>query len=386
MDLNQIEFTPGSPFHFKANKSFNLGVANGQPLQITKGSDCMFDGQTLSLGGVTYNMPTFRGAIKADWVAFAEDYDPELVQRPVSANVQVRHATQGGNPMSPPSKSSITTTESDERQVMSVGAHARATQANNRAVSAGNGVARAAGSSVVEPQDGVPVRSLKTSAKAKTILTAESTGTALREAAQSGVIDPGQGVTQEEMLERMTPEARKKYLDSLAKVGSKPGVVEAAQPRVVRTMSKTSESATREGITAHVTVGGGTETFDAGSISDEKPDEKVVTMDGITFRQTNGAKADGGTPVVKKGAAAKAAPAPAATKSPGLSPETRLKVAKAICSDFPDNYDFGAPAKKRLARITADFEDRPDVIRAIFAAEDDDMKAALVAEFPSVFA
>jgi hypothetical protein len=60
-------------------------------------------------------------------------------------------------------------------------------------------------------------------------------------------------------------------------------------------------------------------------------------------------------------------------------------VAKAMCADFPPNYDFAAPAKKRVARLQADFEDRPDVIRAAFAAENDEVKQLLVNEFPQAF-
>jgi hypothetical protein len=63
-----------------------------------------------------------------------------------------------------------------------------------------------------------------------------------------------------------------------------------------------------------------------------------------------------------------------------------LKIAKALCPDFPDSYDFAAPTKKKLARLQADFEDRLDVLRAVFAAEGDDFKDQLVREFPQAFA
>ena len=65
--------------------------------------------------------------------------------------------------------------------------------------------------------------------------------------------------------------------------------------------------------------------------------------------------------------------------------DARKVVAKALCQDFPDTYDFGQQWKKRLANIRFNFEDRPDVIRAIFAAESDDFKKVLLAEFPEVF-
>ena len=57
-------------------------------------------------------------------------------------------------------------------------------------------------------------------------------------------------------------------------------------------------------------------------------------------------------------------------------------IAKAVCADFPDNYDFAVPVKKRMARLQADYENRPDVLRAVFAAEGDEMKSILMQEFP----
>lgn len=65
--------------------------------------------------------------------------------------------------------------------------------------------------------------------------------------------------------------------------------------------------------------------------------------------------------------------------------EARKVVAKSLCADFPDTYDFSQQWKKRLANIRFNFEERPDVIRAIFAAESDDFKKVLLSEFPEVF-
>jgi len=63
----------------------------------------------------------------------------------------------------------------------------------------------------------------------------------------------------------------------------------------------------------------------------------------------------------------------------------RLKVARQLCPDFPTNYDFAQNQRKKLARLQADYEDRPDVIRAVFAAESDDFKSLLLNEFPQAF-
>jgi hypothetical protein len=66
--------------------------------------------------------------------------------------------------------------------------------------------------------------------------------------------------------------------------------------------------------------------------------------------------------------------------------DPRRIIAKTLCADFPDIYDFEAPARKKIARIQADFENRPDIIRAVAAAEtDSEMKTRLVQEFPEAF-
>jgi hypothetical protein len=96
--------------------------------------------------------------------------------------------------------------------------------------------------------------------------------------------------------------------------------------------------------------------------------------DGITFSNTN-VPDQTHTP----------RPRAAAVQTPEVSPDIRLRIAQAWCPDFPSSYDFSASPKKKLARLQADFEDRPDVLRAVFAAESDEFKAQLVAEFPQAF-
>ena len=62
------------------------------------------------------------------------------------------------------------------------------------------------------------------------------------------------------------------------------------------------------------------------------------------------------------------------------------KIAKSICADFPDNYVFTQTTRKKIARLQADFEDRPDVIRAVAAADTDpEVRSRLFEEFPEAF-
>ena len=70
----------------------------------------------------------------------------------------------------------------------------------------------------------------------------------------------------------------------------------------------------------------------------------------------------------------------------GQNDDQARTIAKAICPDFPDNYVFTDPIRKKIARLQADYEDRPDVIKAVAAADTDpEVRARLIEEFPGAF-
>jgi hypothetical protein len=374
--MEQIRFKQGDKQHFVSTRPFALGNTG---TSVPKGADIFFDGSTVEFGGQTYSFPQLRGAIKAGWVVPTASYDendPEY-GRPLPAGIQVRHATLGGNPMQPTQKTTITTTESDERVVGNTASHAAKTKQSNTNHQRGMPV-NTAFQGTVEPQDGVPVRSLKTAAgeKAKqtrTVLTAESVGSALRQANSSGVIDPGEGISEDEMLSRMPEEDREMYL--VSKEAHKSKYVDE-EPRAVRQV-KTAKTGVSEGMSFRTDVGGGIEIADAGGYGGVAK-QSVIMEDGVTFRTTNGPEKK-----TQPHPRSEEAQRPSMVKDGTV--DIRRSVAKSMCSDFPDTYDFTAPARKKIARLQADFEDRSDVIRAVFAAEADDFKAILVQEFPQAF-
>jgi hypothetical protein len=390
MAPNQITFKIGQMRHFIAARSFALGNTGST---VPKGADVMFDGTKAEVDGGEYALPQLRGAIKAGWLVLAEDFDENdnSAEIPQRANVQVRHAAQGGNPMQPnrAPTHSMATTESDEREVSgSISQHASDTRERNTGYKRGQAVNASGqkvlgqhGFEVVEDQDGVVIegRTLKTAAgeKAKrerTTLTVDRVGAALRQATTSGVITPGQGITEEEMLERLSEEERAEYLAK--KESLRAQYVDDEPPRKVGKV-KTQKQANSEGIRVTTSVGGGVEIADPTGAGG-KPKESVIVQDGITFRNTNGPQKD-----VR--ATPKQDASPVILKDGSAETDIRRQVAKTICPDFPANYMFDQPARKKLARLQADYEDRPDVIRAVFAAESDDFKTKLVEEFPQAF-
>lgn len=412
----QIMFRAGQMLQFVATRPFTLGQTG---IQIREGTEILYDGSKAIVDGAEHVVPFLRGAMKAGWIVLLEEYDPEGTNynTPTRANIQVRHATQGGNPLNPTQRMAIATTESDEREVGTVRNHAQNTRTANtqfvrgktavNVVAPGTKVQTQHGMMVIEEQDGIEVgRTLKTPAgsrakNTRTELTSDKAAEALRQA-QNVQIEPGQGISQEEMLSRMTEEQRAEYLAMKESYRSQyvsepaPTPVKAPSGRKAIASVQSTKEGESSGMRFTNSYGGGTEISDGdgdlvGKVggSDEVA---AVEEDGIKFTTTNGPKRD------RK----KAGPADTGRtlqtyemsssgsstmmkKVAGPSADVRRQVAKAICQDFPDSYDFTLSTKKKLARIVADFEDRADVLRAIFAAEDDEMKSLLVAEFPAVF-
>jgi hypothetical protein len=222
----------------------------------------------------------------------------------------------------------------DERVVTTAGEHASGVKANNAAVRRSP-----ANRQVVMDQngmEGVQVRTLQTPAKQRTEVTPNSVGAAVSQA-DSVKISPGVGMSEQEMLEGMTPEAREAYISKKAALRAQ--YVQDAPPA-----------------NRHTAIRSAADFAPA-------PAATTVEVEGIRFA-TN-------------------APPIAEEAKPTSDP--RVKIARTVCADFPASYSFDAPPKKRIARLMADFDDRPDIIRAAFAAETDEGKALLQQEFPEAF-
>lgn len=365
--MEQIRFKTGEMRTFIATRNFALGSFN---VTVDSGSELQYDGSTVEYAGQSYPFPQLRGAIKAGWLQLPSEYDEDDPNngRPVSANIQVRHPTDGGNPMEPQAKRSIVTTESDERVVGNASTHAAATKTANTNQGRRMATVDVGG---VESQDGVPVRSLKSPAVSRTSL---ANASAAKAAAENIQIDAGESVnTEDTMLAAMSEEDRETYLAQKAARRSQYVDDPAPTRQIVSKVVAGSKTKTSEGITATTKVGGGVETADPVDPGN-KAEETVHYEDGIKMTNTNGPK--------------NAAPQPARQVEildDDGTLEARRLIAKKLCPDFPDNYDFAASPRKKLARLMADFEDRDDVILAAFAAENDGFKAQLQSEFPSAF-
>jgi hypothetical protein len=365
--MDQIRFKSGEFQDFVATRTFELGTFG---VKVIKGSELTFDGSTVNYGGASYMFPQFRGASNAGWVVPTAEYEEgnPLYGAPASANIKMRPPTDAQGQ----AKTAVATIEADERTVMSSATHAAATRDTNRGKSM-----KTAQQGGAESQEGVEVgRVFKTAAKTRSSLSAESAGEALRQA-NNVQIEAGQGITEEQMLARMAPEDRAVYLAKKDSLKSRYVDTDiSSQGTQVATIKSASKVKEAEGMKLTQTVGGGVEIADMGGTGG-KAEASTRTEDGITFKNTNGPK---NKPQVHPRTAA---------ETPVMhldgTADIRRKIAHTMCPDFPASYDFTASPKKKLARLQADFEDRPDVLRAVFAIESDAFKQQLVAEFPQAF-
>lgn len=364
MEPYQIKHVSNKFESFTATRNFALGTTG---VSIMEGSEVLFDGTTVMYNESKYPLPTLRGAITLKWLVPTASYDPNAgpISGVVSANIGLRPAVTNSQSLTQqPTRTAAVTVQSDERVVMT------------RAASTAKTVR---GGYDVEPQDARPVaRAFSTPAKVSTDMSYAGAAISQAEAVK---IRPGVGVGESEYLARLSVEDQEKYISDKE---SRKAVYDAellakgiapSAPTVVAQVRKVSSTPTStEGIRSTLSVSGGTEVYDP-STGDVKPVLSKVAAEGITFSNTNG-------PV-----RAFQAPKPLASPASVLDSTTdaRRAVAKALCVDFPDNYSFDDHWKRRLARIQLDYADRLDVIRAIFAAETDDFKKLILAEFPDAF-
>lgn len=357
----QITYRAGQPFTFIATRSFALG-STGQT--VPEGSEVEFDGTMVSYVGLApVNLPQLRGAVKMGWLVLKEAYDPAAgPPPPQAAGIQMR-AADGGNPMEKTKRTEVTaaTVEDEEREVGNVAQHAKRTAERNKENYRRGSENRAvmAGTVEVEPQDGVEVRSLKTPTKFEgNVTNASSAISAVERAAK---IEAGTGQTREEMIARMTAEERAEYAQEVASRTAAYDPERAAT--VVAQIDKSPGMVEREGMKVKTEVGGGTAIADMGGTG-ATPETEVVVEEGVKFTRTKS---------VKK------------APSNGETEQARI-IAKSICPDFPDSYVFSAPVRKKIARLQADFDDRPDIIRAVAAADTDpEVRSRLIEEFPEAF-
>jgi hypothetical protein len=395
---NPMRFKHGHKQVFVSTRTFTMG---NDGVTIPEGSEIEFDGTFVSYAGLAPTMmPQLRGAIRAGWLTPIANYDPDApAQRPQPAGMQMRSA-DGGNPMNPKPRHEVSMDiDAEEREVGNVQRHAAATREGNRDNYRRRRTPRDESTAgdlhiggAVEVQDEVEVPGVRfqtlAGEKAKQASTNIAHAGQAISKANKVKIKPGQGRTREELLrdainrEGLTQDELAEYQEELDAMRMSHGVV--ATPEVVGHIPA-PRAQQREGFDITNSVGGGTETVDLGGTGLAGADQETVTeSEGIKFTNTNGPKK--GVRLVDKAAEAASAARPRGNGGNGADDAMCRMIARSICPDFPENYVFTDPTRKKIARLQADYDDRPDVIRAVAAAETDgDVKRRLVEEFPEAF-
>jgi len=319
---------------YVATRGFELGNTS---IRVHKGSQVLFDGMQVQIPGTPpVTMPSLRGAVKVGWLVSAESYNPAASTAGTRADIKIG-PSEGGNPFdygdgNKRKAAAAPPIERAEQEVMNVGDHAKAVQQHNESR---NGYTGQSTVLEVAGPHGTPVRALSTTAKHLEGTKLSTVSQVLQEV--EGIrVDPGKGITREEKVAQMSPQEAEDYLTAVASRRA------AYDPEGAAAMlNQLSQPA----------------------------QEEVVEEEGVKFSVTK-----------------KMAAAATVVDTTVVSPDVSRTIAKSICSDFPTNYNFSDPLRKKIARLQADYEDRPDVIRAVAAADTDpEVRARLLVEFPEVF-
>jgi hypothetical protein len=329
-------YTVFKPFKITTNIN-NQDVA----LSLKAGEEFQYDGFVLRYGGTEYRSTSLRSAETKGWIVPTEAYNPDAAFSD-SANVRVKTPA---NEKTGAWESTIRVHE-DERPVMDVSRHASGVVATNSR--------RFTNSAVVVEDPGVVIK----------------TGFAVQAGLNSNFVDPNQ--------------TRSLIADIERKARLVPG------ESVDRPMDEESEAelasireATRQRLLSDVTL-------HAPSPADHIP-ERTVYKEGVKLTTNFAPRSELQLPAPPPPPQrmVPASNAPEKKKMPELkelSPEVKFAMAKAICADFPERYDFSAPAKKRVALLQLDYDNRPDIIAAAYRVEAQETKLLLSSTFPEVFA
>jgi len=394
-----MQFRPGNYVHFISRKAFALGTTG---VVLQEGMSVFFDGSTAILNdfeeGDRYTLPNLRGAVASGWLIEADAYYGGNTEAPppVSAGMQIHPAVSTANPMQggQQPKSFVTTVSANEQIVGNASERAagvRETNKTSRFASTGRIPTVDA-----HGQSGTVVRTVSTPAKWETEVTAQSLGGLIRQA-ESVKIQAGEGRSEADLLASMSDEERDQYeADKEARresvLARAPGSAKLIKSTPTKSpMAKLSSKKVTEsgGMKVTTTVSNGGTDIDVSAL-DRGGKARVETIDvgGIKVTNTNGPRR-ANQPISGKAAPPQSpilsAPVQARIVKDGTE-DPRKMIAKKLCPDFPEDYNFADHWKRRLAMIRLNFEARADVIQAIFMAESDDFKKVLLEEFPEVFA
>lgn len=351
-------------FHtFYATMKIRIGDHSGtNSHELQKGDELEYDGTICKYAGLEFSSPQLRSAINKGWVV--PDYDDvESVPTAHVANRTVAKSQVKTTDLSKVQRiqaSSMDHDSLDEETVLRVGDRGDAmdnqrrghltAQHNRRVASGGLNVTQ----DEIEEQEYIPIKRIQTSANLGKIDITDPRNSGLANRLNSISSDDGFGRT-----------------DQTKKVIVKEGITIISSADMDR-----SQSVYQEGDDSGVVVGQVRHT-----------DRAIRNPEGISVTDTSGDPLARHAKKTAKKVAKKVAEA-ASSKSSGPvntnSNAYKLKVARKIYSDFPEDWNFfGKPADKMqaLKKMGAP----ADMILALHTAESNSMKKLLEKTYPKHF-
>lgn len=334
---------------YRATMDFSLGTGE----KIYRDQTIAFDGFNLITEEGVRQMPFLKGAIKQGWLVPEGDSESGP-PGPRVAPLTLGPTQHTGN-SDKRTKVPIYTTEEDAKPVTSIKDRTASVEKRNKGL-------------VATVDDGTVVRSVSTPTHMKSRL--DSTGSAQAE------------ITKYENKIQIKPEAQKHRMEDMSDEDLEAYLQE--KERRIQARVATLPSTPRivaPGKRMPVISGDEDSSIAISTTKTKKAKTKKIEAEGISFEVTAPLNQDAPDPETLW----ESPPPKKSSVSLSSDASRRLLMARKLCKDFPENYNFDAPDRKKLARITADYEDRPDVVRAIWTVEKDAFKVVLEENFPDLF-
>lgn len=320
---------------FFAKMKIRIGGKDNTVDKIEKGDEFEYDGSILKYAGAEISSTQLRGAIDNGWASLSEDDDEPIeafvpsrnVAKATTVNRDLSRVQRGGVSMDTDSLDEETVLEVSDRGKMEkakVGASPRVlTKDNNR-----RGMSVSA--SEVDSQEGVTVGRVRSAAKLGAVDVAANPGLA------SSIENRGLG---------------KPVLN---------------KGKVVQTEGITIQTNVSD-VDRTVIAGG----EDEGVIVGHVRHSERASTEGIEVKDTSNIR--------NKPSAPKAKPAKINPKLP-----VRVRIARAIDPTFPEDWCFSGKLVDRMKAVK-DHGVTKQFLEALYAAEGDQMRKKLEAEFPKQF-
>lgn len=334
--MGTIAWQRGKYIKFFAKMKIRVGGA--APIDVQKGDEFEYDGSILKYSGLEVTSPQLRGAIENGWATLDQDAIPEVEAiRPNRSIAKSKSVNKDLNKVQRTDAVPIETSSLDEDEVLKVTDRVSSDKSAPKILkSDDNRKSRglSVSSDMESNQDAVAVGRVRTSAR--TVFNDVQNPSTARKIAE---LENMQNV-RAELYKNKTVE--KEGVQIKSNIGSVSDVIEhdSQEDNVVGTVRKSS----------------------------------VNTSEGISVKDTSTIR---NTSKSTKSVVSKQAP-------PVKIADPRIRVARAICPDFPLNWDFTGKLAERLDRVR-NHGTNQEFLEALYAAEGDQMRKVLVKEFPSVF-